>query len=79
MISFTFPWPLLKTPHDGEFPNAEVHVYDLPQCPLVVGVKESDGVTDLAFFHIPHRLFTMNPGLREEISKRMKAYTLVKS
>jgi hypothetical protein len=69
-------WPLLKTPHDGEHRDASIEVYD-PGHPhrLVVSSKTTG---DLAYLDAKdHRLWALNPGLREALKRLVSAMTLV--
>lgn len=73
----TLTWPLLKTPHDGEHRDIDLEVYD-PGYPHRL-VARSDPTGDLAYLDVKdHRLWTLNPGLRDALKQLVSALTLVR-
>lgn len=73
----TLTWTHLVTPHDGEHAAIPLEVYD-PGYPHRLVVR-AEPTGDLAYLDVTtHRLWTLNPGLREALLQRVRAMTLVR-
>ncbi len=71
----THHYSMLLTPHDGVIVNAQLEMSKDSEGRWVLTEKRTG---DLSYLHVSqHRLWRLNPGLREALLAKIRAYTLI--